>query len=243
MKSIATTALTLGFLATALIAADKPAVAPELKDNKDKAGYAIGLNIGRTMKRDGVDINPDAIALGVRDALAAAKQRLTDEELAAAMDALQKDLMAKRQAQALTAEADAKKAGDKNKKAGDDFLAANKKKEGVKTTASGLQYKVIKDGNGKSPKATDTVSTHYRGTLIDGTEFDSSYKRNEPTSFPVNRVIKGWTEALQLMKEGSKWQLFIPSELAYGANGAGELIGPNSTLVFEVELLKVQGGQ
>ncbi len=242
MNHVVTAALAIGLLVSTSIAADKSA-APELKDNKDKAGYAIGLNIGRAMKRDGGDINPEAIALGVRDALAAAKQRLTDEELAAAMEALQRDLMARRAAGTAAAEADAKKSGEKNKKAGEDFLAANKKKDGVKTTASGLQYKVIKDGTGESPKATDSVTTHYRGTLIDGTEFDSSYKRNEPTSFPVNRVIKGWTEALQLMKEGSKWQLFIPSDLAYGPGGAGDLIGPNSALVFEVELIKVQAGQ
>ena len=120
------------------------------------------------------------------------------------------------------------------------FLMENKAKEGVKTLPSGLQYKVIKDGEGKTPKLTDTVVTHYRGTLLDGTEFDSSYKRNEPAEFPVNRVIKGWTEALQLMKEGSKWMLYIPPNLAYGERGAGRAIGPNETLVFEIELLKVK---
>ena len=120
------------------------------------------------------------------------------------------------------------------------FLMENKAKEGVKTLPSGLQYKVIKDGDGKTPKLTDTVVTHYRGTLLDGTEFDSSYKRNEPAEFPVNRVIKGWTEALQLMKEGSKWMLYIPPNLAYGERGAGRAIGPNETLVFEIELLKVK---
>ena len=123
---------------------------------------------------------------------------------------------------------------------GETFLQENAKKEGVKTLPSGLQYKSVKQGDGKSPKATDTVSVHYRGTLIDGTEFDSSYKRNEPAEFPVNRVIKGWTEALQLMKEGDKWMLYIPSALAYGERGAGGLIGPNEALVFEVELLKVK---
>lgn len=124
---------------------------------------------------------------------------------------------------------------------GEEFLKENAKKEGVKTTASGLQYKVIKEGEGKSPKATDTVSVHYRGTLLDGTEFDSSYKRNEPTQFPLNRVIKGWTEGVQLMKEGAKYQFFIPSQLAYGERGTpGGPIGPNETLIFEIELLKVQ---
>src|SRR5881394_629143 len=130
-----------------------------------------------------------------------------------------------------------KEAAEKNKAEGEKFLEENKKKDGVKTTASGLQYKVLKEGSGPSPKETDTVVTNYRGTLIDGTEFDSSYKRNEPATFPVNRVIKGWTEALQLMKPGGKYKLFIPSNLAYGPGGAGGDIGPNATLIFEVELL------
>src|SRR3989338_270904 len=134
----------------------------------------------------------------------------------------------------------AKVLGGKNKKEGEAFLAENKKKEGVKTTASGLQYKVIKNGNGKKPKATDTVTVHYKGTLIDGTEFDSSYKRGEPTSFPVNQVIAGWTEALQLMNVGSKWQLFIPANLGYGDRGAGPQIGPNAAFIFEVELISLK---
>jgi FKBP-type peptidyl-prolyl cis-trans isomerase FklB len=134
----------------------------------------------------------------------------------------------------------AKEAGEKNELAGKKFLEENKKKEGVKTTASGLQYKVIKEGTGESPKETDTVITNYKGTTLDGTEFDSSYKRNEPTTFPVNRVIKGWTEALLMMKPGSKYQLFIPANLAYGERGVGKDIGPNSTLIFEVELVGIK---
>jgi len=137
-------------------------------------------------------------------------------------------------------EEETKKLGEKNRKEGEAFLAANKKKEGVKTLASGLQYKVIKPGTGKKPKSTDTVTTHYRGTLIDGTEFDSSYNRGQPATFPVHGVIPGWTEALQLMEEGAKWQLFIPSKLGYGERGAGQAIGPNATLIFEVELVSVQ---
>lgn len=232
MKAITTAALALGLLAGSAFAADTKMT---LKDNKDKVSYSIGLNIGKSMKQEGLDINPDALAAAMKDVFAGAKPQLTDEEVQAVMQEFQKEMMAKRmkgQQEGLT----------KNKAEGEKFLADNKKKEGIKTTASGLQYKVIKDGTGKTPKATDTVSTHYRGTLISGKEFDSSYKRGEPAEFPVNGVIKGWTEALQLMKEGSKWQLFIPSDLAYGERGAGQDIGPNSTLIFDIELLSVKAG-
>ena len=172
------------------------------------------------------------VVKGMKDALAGSKPLLTETELRECMIAFQKDLQAKKAEKA-------QETGDKNKKAGEKFLAENKKKEGVKTTASGLQYKVLKAGAGKTPKATDTVTTHYKGTLIDGKVFDSSYDRNEPTSFPVGKVIKGWTEALQLMPVGSKWQLFIPSNLAYGEDGAGDDIGPHETLIFEIELISV----
>jgi FKBP-type peptidyl-prolyl cis-trans isomerase FklB len=232
MKAITTAALALGLLAGSASAADPKMT---LKDNKDKVSYSIGLNIGKSMKQEGLDINPDALAAAMKDVFSGAKPQLTDEEVQAVMQEFQKEMMAKRmkgQQEGLT----------KNKAEGERFLADNKKKEGIKTTASGLQYKVIKDGTGKTPKATDTVSTHYRGTLISGKEFDSSYKRGEPAEFPVNGVIKGWTEALQLMKEGAKWQLFIPSELAYGERGAGQDIGPNSTLIFDIELLSVKAG-
>ena len=232
MKAITTAALALGLLAGSASAADPKMT---LKDNKDKVSYSIGLNIGKSMKQEGLDINPDALAAAMKDVFAGAKPQLTDEEVQAVMQEFQKEMMAKRmkgQQEGLT----------KNKAEGEKFLADNKKKEGIKTTASGLQYKVIKDGTGKTPKATDTVSTHYRGTLISGKEFDSSYKRGEPAEFPVNGVIKGWTEALQLMKEGAKWQLFIPSELADGERGAGQDIGPNSTLIFDIELLSVKAG-
>jgi FKBP-type peptidyl-prolyl cis-trans isomerase FklB len=232
MKAITTAALALGLLAGSASAADPKMT---LKDNKDKVSYSIGLNIGKSMKQEGLDINPDALAAAMKDVFSGAKPQLTDEEVQAVMQEFQKEMMAKRmkgQQEGLT----------KNKAEGEKFLADNKKKEGIKTTASGLQYKVIKDGTGKTPKATDTVSTHYRGTLISGKEFDSSYKRGEPAEFPVNGVIKGWTEALQLMKEGAKWQLFIPSDLAYGERGAGQDIGPNSTLIFDIELLSVKAG-
>ena len=206
---------------------------PPLKDEKDKVSYSIGLDIGNTFKKQSMDINLDVLMTGLRDALSGNKPLLTDEQVKETMTAYSKTMMEKQASQA-------KEAGAKNLAVGEKFLAENKTKEGVKTTPSGLQYKVIKEGSGASPKATDTVETHYRGTLINGTEFDSSYKRNEPATFPVNRVIKGWTEALQMMKPGSKYQLFIPANLAYGERGAGQDIGPNETLIFEVELLNVK---
>ena len=166
------------------------------------------------------------------DALAG-KTALTDAELRETLNTFRKEMMTKMEAKQKTD-------GEKNVKDGEAFLAANAKKEGVKTLPSGLQYKVIKSGAGKSPKATDTVKVHYHGTLIDGTVFDSSVERKEPATFPVNGVIPGWIEGLQLMKEGDKWQLFIPAKLAYGERGAGQDIGPNSALIFEVELLEVK---
>jgi FKBP-type peptidyl-prolyl cis-trans isomerase FklB len=205
----------------------------ELKDDKEKVSYSIGLDIGNTFKRQNMDINVDVLLAGMRDALAGKTPLLNEEQVKETMTAYSKTLM---EAQANKA----KEAGKKNGEIGQKFLEENKTKEGVKTTASGLQYKVLKEGSGTPPKETDMVETHYRGTLISGKEFDSSYKRNEPTTFPVNRVIKGWTEALQLMKPGSKYQLFIPAELAYGERGAGGDIGPNETLIFEVELLSVK---
>ena len=204
-----------------------------LKGEKDKLGYSIGMDVGSVIKRQGVEVNPDAVAKGFKDAYTGGKTLLTEEEMRQTIQALQTKLM-ERQAEEM------KRLGDKNKGEGEKFLAENAKKEGVKTLPSGLQYKELKAGTGKTPKATDSVTTHYSGTLIDGTEFDSSYKRGEPVTFPVSGVIAGWTEALQLMKEGAKWQLFIPSSLAYGERGAGRDIGPNATLIFEVELIKVQ---
>ena len=206
---------------------------PQLKDQKDKVSYSIGLDIGNTFKKQNMDVNADILSAGLKDALTGSKPLLTDEQVKETMTAFSKEMTDKQAAAS-------KDAADKNAAAGEKFLAENKKKDGVKTTASGLQYKVLKEGSGASPKETDTVVTNYRGTLLDGTEFDSSYKRGEPASFPVNRVIKGWTEALQMMKPGSKYQLFIPASLAYGERGAGQNIGPNSTLIFEVELMSVK---
>ena len=199
-----------------------------LKDSKDKVSYSIGLNIGLNLKKQNVSINPDTFVLGLKDALAG-KPQMTDEQVKETMTAFEKEMIDKQKA-----------AGVKNGAEGEKFLAENKKKEGVKTTASGLQYKVVKEGTGAQPKEKDTVMANYRGTLIDGTEFDSSYTRGQPATFPVSGVIKGWTEALQMMKVGSKYQLFIPAKLAYGERAIGPDIGPNSTLIFEVELLDVK---
>jgi FKBP-type peptidyl-prolyl cis-trans isomerase FklB len=204
-----------------------------LKTQKDKVSYAIGMNIGKSLHKDSVDIDPAIFARGVKDALTSAKPLLTDEEMKTVLTALQGQL---RQQQEVVARA----AGEANRKAGEAFLAENKTKDGVVTLPSGLQYKIITPGTGPKPTATDTVVCNYRGTLLDGTEFDSSYKRGQPATFPVSGVIKGWTEAVQLMPVGSKWQLFIPASLAYGDRGAGPDIGPDSTLVFEVELLSIQ---
>jgi len=192
-----------------------------LKNQKEKVSYIIGLNIGNNMRIQSIDVDPNILAKGIAEALAGAKPVLTDQEIQETMVAFQKEMMAKQ------------------KERGEAFLAENKKKEGVKTLPSGLQYKVMKAGTGKKPKSNDTVTVHYRGTLIDGTEFDSSYKRGQPAIFQVSGVIPGWTEALQLMQEGAKWQLFIPSNLAYGERGQGP-IGANATLIFEVELISIQ---
>jgi FKBP-type peptidyl-prolyl cis-trans isomerase FklB len=200
-----------------------------LKNQKEKTSYIIGMDIGNNLKKQSIDVDPNILAKGVKDALAGGKPLLTEQEIRETMTAFQKEMMAKQEVVA-----------KKNKEQGDAFLAENKKKEGVKTLPSGLQYKVIKAGTGKKPKLSETVIAHYRGTLIDGNEFDSSYKRGQPATFQVSGVIPGWTEALQLMEEGAKWQLFIPSNLAYGERGAGGVIGPNATLVFEIELISIQ---
>lgn len=217
------------FLAGQIRAQENPA----LKDQKDKVSYSIGMEIGKNMKKQSLDVNPEFLTRGIKDAFSDGKPLMTDQEMSEALMAFQKEMMAKQQELA-------KKLGEKNQKEGEAFLAENKKKEGMITLPSGLQYKVIKAGSGKKPKATDTVSVHYQGTLINGTEFDSSYRRGQPVSFPVNGVIPGWTEALQLMEVGAKWQVVVPSNLAYGDRGAGPQIGPNATLIFEVELISIQ---
>ena len=214
--------------------------AAPLKDKKEKISYSIGVDIGSTMKRQPFEVDPDLMARGIKDAYTGGKMIMPDNEVRATLMDLQKELQAKQMEEMKKQQEETKKVGETNKKEGEAFLAANAKKEGVKTLPSGLQYKVLKSGSGATPKSTDTVETNYRGTLIDGTEFDSSYKRGQSATFPVSGVIAGWTEALQLMKVGDKWQLFVPPALAYGERGAGREIGPNATLIFEVELLAIK---
>jgi len=204
--------------------------------NKPVASYGIGLNIGRDLKNDGVEVDLDALIQGLRDGLGGVPAKFTEEQLRGAFEALQQEMQAKMQQRNAAA-------GDKNKQDGEKFLAENKAKPGVTTTASGLQYQVLAQGQGPAPKATDTVKVHYEGKLLDGSVFDSSLKRNQPATFPVNGVIRGWTEALQLMHKGDKWRLFIPADLAYGPRGAGDMIGPHAVLTFEVELLDIVPGE
>jgi len=227
MKLYLIPVLALGLFVSSVPAQDKP----DLTNPKQKTSYAIGLDIATSLKRQDIELDAKALAAGITDGFAGKPALTEDEQKAVIMD-LQKNAMARMESKQKTA-------AETNLKAGEAFLAANAKKEGVKITASGLQYKVINSGAGPSPKLTDVVKVHYHGKLIDGTVFDSSVRRNTPATFPVNGVIPGWTEALQMMKVGDKWQLVIPSKLAYGEQGPGP-IGPNSVLVFEVELLGIE---
>jgi len=228
-RRLAMAVCTAMVLSGAAFAAD----APVLKNNKEKLSYSIGMDIGENLKQGSVDVDPDLLAKGLKDSYGGRKTILSEVEARKTIKDFQQTMTAKR-AEAM------QKGAEENKAAGEEFLAENSKKTGVKTLPSGLQYKELTAGTGKMPKATDTVTVNYMGTLIDGKEFDSSYKRGAPATFPVSGVIAGWTEALQLMKEGAKWQLFIPSNLAYGERGAGGDIGPNATLIFEVELISVK---
>jgi FKBP-type peptidyl-prolyl cis-trans isomerase FklB len=228
MKKLIVVALVLSLFGSMVIAEKK---VPKTK--KEKISYSIGVNIGKNMKTQGLDLDQGLLTQGIKDGLNNSKTAMSDKDMEAVMTAFQQEMMGKMQAKQ-------KVSGEKNVKEGEVFLAENKKKEGVVTLPSGLQYKILKTGDGPKPTKDQTVKCHYRGTLIDGTEFDSSYKRGEPTEFPVGQVIKGWTEALQLMPVGSKWQLFIPSDLAYGPNGAGQMIGPNATLIFDIELISIK---
>jgi len=223
-----------------LATAEKSAETPALTTQKDKASYALGMNVGKglgaNLRQQSVEVDQSILLRGVKDSLAGGKTLLTDDEMKAALTQLQTEMRARQ-------EEKMKLAAEANKKVGEEFLAANKTKDGVVTLPSGLQYKILIEGTGPKPSATDSVTCNYQGTLLDGKEFDSSYKRGQPAAFPVSGVIKGWTEALQLMHVGSKWQLFSPSDLGYGDRGADPRsgIGPGATLIFEVELLSIQG--
>ena len=205
----------------------------ELKDEKAKASYSVGYQFGQNLKKMHADLDAGVLSKGLEDALSGKESLLSEEEMGSSLSDLRQKSMA-------AVQQELKEQAEKNLVEGEKFLTENKTKEGVKTTASGLQYKVIEKGEGPSPKVGDTVTVNYRGTLVDGTEFDSSYARGEPATFPLTGVIPGWTEALQLMKKGSKWTLYIPPDLAYGERGAGNRIPPNSTLIFEVELISFQ---
>jgi FKBP-type peptidyl-prolyl cis-trans isomerase len=221
-------------------AAQKPAAQPAQSSSQagkpealqDRASYVIGYNLGRTLKQNDVQANSDLIIKGLRDGLTGQNGVFTDAEMQTTMQEFQKQVMAQQ-------ETKQKAVGEKNKTEGEAFLAKNKARTGVKTTASGLQYEVEKEGTGPIPKPTDTVTVNYKGTLMDGSTFDSSYDRGQPATFVLNQVIPGWTEGVQLMKVGSKYKFYIPAALGYGDKGAGNAIGPNSPLIFEVELLSI----
>lgn len=221
----------------AACAPEEASSAAELKLDtpKNRISYTIGVNIGQDFKSQNMDVDPDLLLMGLKDTLSGKELQLTEEEMVQEIQNFQQEMQAK-----MAAEMEEKAA--ENKASGEAFLAENAKQEGVVVTESGLQYKIIEPGQGDSPGPADVATVHYRGTLIDGTQFDSSYDRGQPASFPVGGVIAGWSEALQLMKPGAKWQLSIPAELAYGERGAGQDIGPNSTLLFDVELISVEQG-
>jgi FKBP-type peptidyl-prolyl cis-trans isomerase FklB len=228
MKCVLTTFVGVFLLFDVCYAGEKP----ELKDQKAKDSYSLGYQYGETFKKQGIEVDPEVFVTGMREALGGKEPLMSREEIRETISGLQKRVFVVQQQQL-------REKAARNLEEGKAFLAKNAKKKGVKTLPSGLQYRVITEGAGASPKAGDTVTVHYRGTFLDGTEFDSSYKRGEPASFQVDGVIAGWTEALQLMKTGSNWELFVPSELAYGERGMGR-IPPNSTLIFEVELIAVK---
>jgi FKBP-type peptidyl-prolyl cis-trans isomerase FklB len=205
----------------------------QLNTQLDSMSYMIGMDIGKNLKAQSIEVNADVLAQGLKDVLGDKRTQLTDEQMQVLATEFQNQMVARR-------EKTMREQSERNKKEGDTFLAENKKKQGVITLASGLQYKILKKGTGRKPKETETVTVHYRGRLIDGTEFDSSFKRGEPATFPVNGVIRGWTEVLKLMPVGSTWEVYLPPELAYGEQGVGQVIGPNQTLIFEIELLSIQ---
>lgn len=227
-------------LVTAITTVLGLAHAAEFKTDDDKISYAIGTQIAASLKQISgtVKINDALLVDAIKDSLSGKELQLNPQQMQEVMGTFQQKMMAAQKAEQEKMQAEQAKLGETNKVEGEKFLAENKAKEGVKVTASGLQYRVITEGKGKKPTANDSVTVHYKGTLPDGTEFDSSYSRNQPIDFPLNGVIKGWTEGLQLMNEGSKFEFVIPADLAYGPHGPGK-IGPNRVLKFEVELLKV----
>lgn len=230
MKRIAIVMLAFGIWAGNAHAQDAPAA---LKTQKEKLSYAIGMEMGQGVKAQAMDVDPELISRGLKDALSGAKSLMSDDELQTVIGALREEM---RQKQMQAEEA----AAEDNRKQGEAFLADNGKKAGVVTTASGLQYKILAAGTGKKPVETDTVLCNYKGTFLDGTEFDSSAEAGKPVPFDIKTVIPGFKEALQMMPVGSKWQIVVPASLAYGARGAGNVIGPNATLIFEVELVGIQ---
>ena len=238
-------AIGMGFLITWGVAAqdapaakpDAPAAKPDApaapKIDKDKFSYALGMQFGESFKKQSLELDPATFSKAFADAYNGGTLTMSEEDMKAILTVASQEFKKKQMAMAAEKAAQAQKDGEK-------FLADNKTKEGVVTLPSGLQYKILKAGTGEKPTAADTVSCNYRGTLIDGTEFDASAKHGGPASFPVGQVIPAWTEALQLMAVGSKWQLFVPSQLGYGPQGSGPDIGPNATLIFEVELVSIQ---
>ena len=235
--------LAVGIAAITLVACGgksaKEAEEPTLESVEQRLSYMVGNNMAKQFKRDEVDIDLAALELGIKDVIADKESRLSDEQIQETIATLQERAKERQEKQRAEQEKERAELGEKNKVEGEAYLAENAKKEGVVTTESGLQYRVIEAGDGPKPTKDDTVSVHYKGTLIDGTEFDSSHKRGEPATFPVTGVIAGWIEGLQLMNKGAKWELVIPSDLAYGSGGTGGPIGPNATLIFEVELLDI----
>ncbi len=241
MKHLIKTIFVCGIMLTSFAcSADVPEQKPDAGNQTDSISYTIGLDMASNFKKMGVEINPDVFSKGFKDGITEAEPALSEEEMQKAKDAFQKERQEKQKAMMAEQQKKMAEQAAKNKEEGEKFLAENKEKEGVVTTASGLQYIVLKEGKGEKPKAADTVTVNYKGTLLDGTEFDSSYKRGKPASFPLNGVIEGWTEGLQLMSPGAQYRFFIPSDMAYGKRGGGKAIGPDATLIFEVELLEVK---
>ena len=233
---LAAVGLSLTMALNTALAADKDDAATQLSTDKAKVSYSIGVSIGENFKLQNIDVDPTLVAKGMNDILVGDKLLMKKKEMETTMVNFQKQMMAKRQGEL-------KKVGEKNAKEGDAFLKTNKAKAGVVTLPSGLQYQVVTKGNGESPSANDLVTVDYEGKLVNGTVFDSSYKRGKPVTFQVSQVIPGWTEALQKMKVGATWHVFIPAKLAYGSNGVGNMIGPNQTLIFKIHLIKVQASK